>query len=85
MLAEKIEQIHMESPDKGCRRINDDLRRDKGIYVNYKRVLRICRASDIKSTIKYASNSCTRQAKDPQYTVENWTASFTRTSPTRSG
>ncbi len=70
-LAEKIEQIHMESPDKGYRRINDDLRHDQGIYVNDKRVLRICRASDIKSTIKYASNSCTRQAKDPQYTAEN--------------
>lgn len=24
-IAEKVEQIHMESPDKGYRRINDDL------------------------------------------------------------
>ncbi len=34
-------------------------------------MLRICRARDIKSTIKYASHSCTRQAKNPQYTAEN--------------
>ncbi len=66
-LAKKIEQIHSSSPDKGYRRINDDLRHDHGIYVNDKRVLRICRARDIKSTIKYASHSCTRRAKDPQY------------------
>ncbi len=70
-LAEKIEQIHAESPDKGYRRINDDLRHDQGIHVNDKRVLRICRARDIKSTIKYASHSCTRRAKNPQYVAEN--------------
>ncbi len=70
-LAEKIEHIHAESPDKGYRRINDDLRHDKGIYVNDKRVLRICRTRGIKSTIKYASHSCTKQAKNPQYVAEN--------------
>ncbi len=70
-LADKIEQIHEENPDKGYRRLNDDLRHDYGIHVNDKRVLRICRARDIKSTIKYASHSCTRQAKDPQYVAEN--------------
>ncbi len=70
-LAEKIEQIHTSSPDKGYRRINDDLRHDHGIHVNDKRVLRICRARDIKSTIKYASHGCTRRAKDPQYIAEN--------------
>ncbi len=70
-LAEKIEHIHADSPDKGYRRINDDLRHDQGIYVNDKRVLRICRAKNIKSTIKYASHGCTRRAKDPQYIAEN--------------
>ena len=70
-LAEKIEQIHSASPDEGYRRINDDLRHDQSIYVNDKRVLRICRARDIKSTIKYASHGCTRRAKDPQYIAEN--------------
>ena len=40
-LADKIEKIHEESPDKGYRRLNDDLRHDCGIHVNDKRVLRI--------------------------------------------
>ena len=71
MLAEKIEQIHTESPDKGYRRINDELRHDHDIYVNDKRILRICRTKGIKSTIKYSSHSCTRQAKSPQYIAEN--------------
>ncbi|MCI2056236.1 MAG: IS3 family transposase [Oscillibacter sp.] len=70
-LAAKIEEIHMDSPDKGYRRINDDLRHDQNVHVNDKRVLRICRASGIKSTIKYASHGCTRQAKNPQYLAEN--------------
>ena len=70
-LAEKIEQIHMDSPDKGYRRINDDLRHDHDIHVNDKRVLRICRAKRIKSAIKYSSHGCTRQARNPQYIAEN--------------
>ena len=36
-LADKIEKIHLENPDKGYRRLNDDLRHDYGIYVNDKR------------------------------------------------
>lgn len=70
-LAERIESIHTQSPDKGYRRINDELRHDHGIYVNDKRVLRICRAKGIKSTIKYSNHGCTRQAKNPQYIAEN--------------
>ena len=70
-IAEKIEQIHMESPDKGYRRINDDLRHDHNIHVNDKRVLRICRKKDIKSTIKYSNHGCTRRSKNPQYIAEN--------------
>lgn len=61
----------MESPDKGYRRIKDDLQRYHQINVNDKRVLRICRELGIKSTIKYANNGCTRQAKNPQYIAEN--------------
>ena len=56
---------------KGYRRINDDLYRDYGIKVNDKRVLRICRAKDIKSTIKYANHGCTRQTDNPQFIAEN--------------
>ena len=70
-LADKIEKIHAESPDKGYRRLKDDLRHDHGIHVNDKRVLRICRARDIRSTIKYNNHGCTRQAKNPQYLAEN--------------
>ena len=70
-IAERVEKIHMESPDKGYRRIRDDLQRYHQINVNDKRVLRICRELGIKSTIKYANNGCTRQAKNPQYIAEN--------------
>ena len=70
-LAEKLEKLHAESPDKGYRRLNDDLRHDHGIHVNDKRVLRICRVRDIRSTIKYSNRGCTRQAKSPQYLAEN--------------
>lgn len=66
-----IEDIHTESPDKGYRRIRDDLERYHDINVNDKRVLRICRKKDIKSTIKYENNGCTRQSSTPQYLAEN--------------
>ena len=70
-IAEKVEQIHMQHPDKGYRRIRDDLEHDFGINVNDKRVLRICRAKKIKSTIKYRNHGCTRNASNPQYVAEN--------------
>ena len=64
-IAEIMEQIHTENPDKGYRRIKDDLVHDHKMNVNEKRVLRICRSLDIKSTIKYKNNGCTRQAANP--------------------
>lgn len=70
-LADKIEKLHAESPDKGYRRLNDNLRHDHGIHVNDKRVLRICHARDIKSTVQYSNRGCTRHAKNPQYLAEN--------------
>ena len=70
-IAEKIKRIHMESPDKGYRRINDDLRHGHHIDVSDKRILRTCRCMSIQSTIKYKSCGCTRQAKTPQYIAEN--------------
>ena len=70
-IAEQIEKIHNESPDKGYRRIRDELARYHGIDVNDKRILRICRKLGIKSTIKYANDGCTRQAANPQYIAEN--------------
>ena len=70
-IADEIEKIHTENPDKGYRRIRDDLERYHDIKVNDKRVLRICRKKGIKSTIKYTSNGCTRQAANPQFIAEN--------------
>ncbi len=70
-IAEKVERIHLESPEKGYRRINDDLRHNEHIHVSDKRILRICRARNIKSTIKYNNHGCTRRAKNPQYVAEN--------------
>ena len=66
-----VESIHNDSPDKGYRRIRDDLDRYHRIHVNDKRILRICRKKDIKSTIKYSNHGCTRQAANPQYIAEN--------------
>ena len=71
-LAEIMERIHTENPDKGYRRIKDDLAHDHKLNVNEKRVLRICRSLDIKSTIKYKNNGCTRQAANPQHFAKNW-------------
>lgn len=70
-IADEIEKIHREYPDKGYRRIRDDLDRYHKVKVNDKKVLRICRKLDIKSTIKYTNNGCTRQAANPQYIAEN--------------
>lgn len=70
-IAEEIERLHRNSPDKGYRRLRDDLDRHQGIKINDKRVLRICRKKGIKSTIKYANHDCTRQAANPQYIAEN--------------
>ena len=37
LIADEIEKIHTDSPDKGYRRIRDDLERYHGIDVNDKR------------------------------------------------
>ena len=70
-IRDRVEQIHSQEPDKGYRRIRDDLERFHNTVVNDKRVLRICRAKGIKSTIKYSNHGCTRQAANPQYLAEN--------------
>lgn len=70
-LADKVEQIHKEHPDRGYRRIRDTLEHDYDIKVNDKRVLRICRKKKIRSIIKHRYNSCTKPACDPAYIAEN--------------
>lgn len=57
-----IEEIHNESPDKGYRRIRDDLDRYHNITVNDKRVLRICR----KKGLNLQSSIGIRDALDRQ-------------------
>lgn len=85
-IADEIEKIHTESPDKGYRRIRDELERYHNIDVNDKRVLRICRKLNIKSTIKYSNNGCTRQASNPQYIAENiLNREFTADAPNENG
>ena len=70
-IAEAILEIHDEYPDKGYRRINDDLLRIYGFQVSDNRVLRVCRYLNIKSTIKYKREGCTISDKDPQHIAEN--------------
>ncbi len=70
-IAEKVTAIHEKSPDKGYRRIRDDLARYYDTPVNDKRVLRICQSLGIKSTIKYGNHGCTKSASDPKHTAEN--------------
>lgn len=70
-IGEIAEKIHAESSDKGYRRIRDELERYHDIRISDKRMLRICRVKDIKSTIKYANKGCTRNAANPQYVAEN--------------
>ncbi len=69
-MAGLVRKIHTESPDKGYRRIRDDLAHYYGAPVNDKRALRICRSLGVRSTIKYARHGCTRRASDPQYLAE---------------
>ena len=40
-------------------------------YVDWKRVLRICRKKKIQSFIKHRYNCCTKPASDPAYVAEN--------------
>ena len=70
-IAEAVLAIHEEYPDKGYRRIRDDVDRDYGFPVSDKRILRICRVLGIKSAIKYQNEGCTISDKDPQHIAEN--------------
>lgn len=60
-IAERVKEIHAESPDKGYRRIRDDLERYYDTPVNDKRVRRICQSLEIKSTMRPHKNPCKRQ------------------------
>lgn len=70
-LAEKLEEIHKEHPDMGYRRLNDKLRHDHTIIVNDKRILRICRSRQLRSSLKYRLDGCTRPSRHPDFIAEN--------------
>ena len=38
----------------------------KAVMITSQNVMRICRAKDIRSTVKYNNRGCTRRAKNPQ-------------------
>lgn len=81
-IAEKAMEIYLENPDKGYRRIRDDLEDLYQIRISDKRMLRICRYLGIKSTIKYANDGCTRAASNPAHIAENiLNREFTAESP----
>lgn len=56
----------------GYRRIRDELERNHNIHVNDKRVLRIGRVLQIKSTIKQRRHGCTISAKSPEHIAKNY-------------
>ena len=56
----------------GYRRIRDELDGHKGVHVNDKRVLRICRKCNIKSNIKWKPKSCTRGDRNPDHIAKNY-------------
>lgn len=70
-IAGLVEEIHREHPDKGYRRIRDDLDRYYHTPVNDKRALRICRSLGIQSTVKHAPMGCTRAASSSRHLAEN--------------
>ena len=47
------------------------MRHGYGIHISDKKVLRICRARDIRSTVRYSNYGCIRRAKNPQYLAED--------------
>ena len=70
-LAQEVMEIHAQHPDKGYRRIRDDLNRKYKEQVNDKRILRIARKLHLQSTIKNPHNCCTRHASNPAYIADN--------------
>ena len=70
-IAGLVREIHRESPDKGYRRIRDDLDRYYHTPVNDKRALRICRGLGIQSIVKHAPQGCPRSSSSPRHLVEN--------------
>ncbi|MGL9891929.1 IS3 family transposase [Enterococcus mundtii] len=71
-LADLVRYIYEADNDKGYRRIRDDLVQDFGLHVNDKRVLRICRNLQIKSTVKHHPNGITKAFNNPYHIAKNY-------------
>lgn len=71
-IAAKVKKIHAAHPDMGYRRIRDELDRNHGVRVSDKRVLRISRALNIKSTIKHRRHGCTKTTTPPEHIAKNY-------------
>ncbi|MGM0123211.1 hypothetical protein IGI37_000577 [Enterococcus sp. AZ194] len=70
-LSQEIRKIYDEHPDMGYRRLDDEISTRYHHKFNDKRILRICRALGIQSTIKHWANSITRRDKRPYHTAKN--------------
>ena len=70
-IAKLVKGIYDEEPSRGYRAICDVLSREKGIHVNDKRILRICRFLGIKSIVKHNPHGCTKVDNDPKHVEEN--------------
>ncbi len=58
-VADHLRKYHEKHPDKGYRRLRDDLEREDGIHITDKRAHRICRKEHIQSTIRWRPKGCT--------------------------
>ena len=70
-LAAIAERIHSEHPDMGYRRLGDELSRECGFRINDKRILRLCRAKKLQSTIKWKPVCCTRGGNGSQMSLNS--------------
>jgi putative transposase len=70
-IARLLIRHHEEHPEKGYRRLRDDLETMDNLHITDKRAYRICSRLNIQSVIKWKRKGCTRGAKDPMYVAEN--------------
>ena len=66
-----MKQHYEKDPNKGYRRLADDLAAEDGIKINNKRALRIAQRIGIKADLKYPNDGCTRPSKRPAHVAEN--------------
>lgn len=71
-LSDLVRYIYEADSDKGYRRIRDDLVNDFGLKVSDKRILRICRILQIKSTVKHNPNGITKGSSRPFHVAKNY-------------